>query len=1271
MIDNSLLGGVVVLGMSLAAGHTAQADELEAAVSPDTAVTAPAATNTTDSGSTSTTTSPETSSEETTTPAENDTDTTTPETTDAVVSNPESTEGTSTDTTVGEGADTDSETPTSTTTPEESQTTPTGTATGNPAETSTGTPTETPTENPTEGATQSTYQPTNQNGDYWDPATPPVNADQLIDTKVIDAWDQGYRGQGMVIAIIDSGASPSKDFQLTDSSTAKISEDEVNQFIADKGYGTYVNEKIPFAYDYGSSDSDFTQTTIPLDKDHGQHTAGVAAANGTAADGDNYAIGVAPEAQILNMKVYDTYGSEVPLEVAQAIYDAVELGADVINMSLGIGITDEDDLAVEQEAVKYATDHGVIVTAAACNSGKSDTNDAFGNTVYSTKNTGTIGDPGVAETAITVAGSGGTTTGTKSADALHLYRNGSWGPTPTLDLKPDVAAPGEMVYSTGSQGGTTGKNGTSEAAPFIAGTAVLVKQYLMATTDLKGTELSDAIKLIIMNSARPIEVTSSVYNVDKITSYVSPRGEGSGYIDVAAATSLGVTAEDLDKGTGSVSLHQIGDTATFEVKFHNYSDHDVTYTFDANYGPMTQGPGGTSQPDKPISGASLTPAESTFTLKAGEEQTKSFTLSVPEDFETGQYVEGYLIFHSADGNDDLTVPYMGYYGDITEEDVFDVSDAGLQNYVADEKTKLPLGFGSLLDTVNGNKNTTTTGMDPEKTGFSPNGDGQADQALPVIFSKQNLKTFKGEILDSTGKVIKVIDLENRLEKTIKNAPLFGSVYFSDLSLSQAMRLHEEAFAWDGTAYDQTTGKEITVPDGEYTYRVTGTLEVDGKNTTQTVDLKLIVDTKVPEINNVTFTDGTLSFDYNDSGVGFTSNTQVYLGSSQQAVALQNDGTTNQGHFSIDLTADQLAQLVTTSGKLSISLYDAASNLKTTSITLPISGTASDTQEAETTDVQIPVQDLGGHGVSYSVVRADGNPDYLTLDNVIDNSFNLINNSNTAYDAATETFTIKGKVSDQTAALTIMGNSSYEASPENQVAIAADGSFTYSFKLSAPDTKPLGYKITTKDGEEIHGRIELVVDAKQPVIEVAQIDSLTPNENGIYDINTNSNTLDLSGFISDDTEGVTFYLNGSMLYRGKTGGQEGDAVRGDLSGPYELNQAIDLLEGDNYITLKAVDQTGNVTTKILHVVYTPGEAVTPTQTSNGANTKVATGAVSASTESTATQTAAALQPATAAAASTENLPKMGETKTSFMTVIGATLLAGLAALGIVSRKKESE
>lgn len=771
----------------------------------------------------------------------------------------------------------------------------------------------------------------------------PLNEDSLTKGDVSGAWAQGINGKGMVVADIDTGIQTHKDFRLSDTQNVKISEKTAKSFIAKKGYGKYISPKIPFAYDYVNNDNDSTEPTEQTSF-HGQHTAGIMAANGQS-DPKNtqskYVSGVAPEAQILSMKVYGGFPDESADNISRAIHDAVDLGANVINMSLGIGVAKQSLTDEEQAAVKYATDHGVFVSISASNDGAAGS--IFGSsepggidTAYQPVNEGTIANPGASESAATVAAEN-TLLGTD--DDMASFS--SWGPTPDYTLKPDITAPGVAIQSTWENNGYQSDDGTSMAAPFITGAAALVMQNLAKTnSNLTGAALTQTTKLAIMNSAQPMK------DKNYPDALVSPRRQGAGKVDVSKAVNLNASASNAANGEGSVSLKQIGRTANFSIQIANRGTKQQTYTIDDNGGPLTQ----TSDEknsntihDVKIDGATLKPSTDKVTVDPGKTQKVSFTLNLGTKMASNSVAEGFITFKDSDASQNLTVPYLGFSGDLTKEKVVD-NPANQSNsifgggYLYDNNNN-PLGIAdsaslsNLVNTSNGSItwDNVAKKIDNSKVAFSPNNDKSSDTVSPYVFTKQNLANVTTQILDQSGKVIKTVDQENDTDKSYYQD---GNSWNQDLTLSPTMRLDPSKFKWDGTHYDQSTGKEKVVPDGQYTYRIVTTNYNDGSQKQQNFDLPVKVDDAAPTIDNTNYQNGTLTVKYNDKGAGFTTNSDavVKIGNAEQGVNLKNDGKNNNGTLTYTLTADQQKALTAGDGHIKLILTDVAGNKTTKDIT---------------------------------------------------------------------------------------------------------------------------------------------------------------------------------------------------------------------------------------------------------------------------------------------------------------------------------------------------
>ena len=178
-----------------------------------------------------------------------------------------------------------------------------------------------------------------------------------------------YKGEGTVVAVIDSGIDYNhKAFTLDNESRARLSEAEVNKLIEEKGLsGRYYTPKIPYGYNYYDFNTNLYDSYGVM---HGMHVSGIVGAN----DKEKNLYGVALNAQILALKVfsddlqYPTTFTDIWLK---AMDDAISLGADVVNMSLGssAGFSIEGEKYPETEMFEKARRAGVVVTVAAGNDG--------------------------------------------------------------------------------------------------------------------------------------------------------------------------------------------------------------------------------------------------------------------------------------------------------------------------------------------------------------------------------------------------------------------------------------------------------------------------------------------------------------------------------------------------------------------------------------------------------------------------------------------------------------------------------------------------------------------------------------------------------------------------------------------------------------------------------------------------------------------------------------------------------------------------------------
>ena len=374
------------------------------------------------------------------------------------------------------------------------------------------------------------------------------------------AWQQwGLDGTGVGVAVIDSGVTAVGDLYWW----------------------------IPSNQTYGSRVV-YSQNFVPGTTDtsdqygHGTHVAGIIASEGWFSTGSNFTHtfkGIAPNANIINLRVLDQNGVGTDSSVIAAIQTAISLKSTynirVINLSLGRQVYESYTLDPLCQAVEAAWNAGIVVLAAAGNQGR---NDSAGTEGY-----GTIAAPGNDPYVITVGVMKTANTPTRIDDTIASYS--SKGPTAyDYVVKPDIVAPGNQVVSTlapnasllstptdvylseyanstttnTSSGGNTKNNkknstsgsstlttntisssymrlsGTSMATPVVSGAAVLLLQQNPNLTP-------DQVKARLMKTAsKNFPAYSSVTDPTAgitYTDYYDIFTIGAGYLDIVAALS--------------------------------------------------------------------------------------------------------------------------------------------------------------------------------------------------------------------------------------------------------------------------------------------------------------------------------------------------------------------------------------------------------------------------------------------------------------------------------------------------------------------------------------------------------------------------------------------------------------------------------------------------------------------------------------------------------------------------------------------------------------
>lgn len=286
------------------------------------------------------------------------------------------------------------------------------------------------------------------------PSTNPSN--YFLDTiRVRNVWAMGLQGQGIGIAIVDSGIWRGKDFQVDPASGKPDSRVIVQQI---------------FNYN-GSSSGDVYG--------HGTHVAGIAAGSGYLSNGA-YA-GIAPRANLFGLRVSDDAGMSYESDVVSAlqwVYDNKSTyNIRVVNLSLNSTVPMSYHQSPLDAAVEILWFNGVVVVASAGNYGSNSSNNPV--------RAAPANDPFI----ITVGAMDEKGTSGRTGDVVATFS--AFGTTTDGFIKPDVYAPGKDIVSVLTTSGGWNLlypdrvvmnpnyfrlSGTSMAAPMVTGVVALLLQ---------------------------------------------------------------------------------------------------------------------------------------------------------------------------------------------------------------------------------------------------------------------------------------------------------------------------------------------------------------------------------------------------------------------------------------------------------------------------------------------------------------------------------------------------------------------------------------------------------------------------------------------------------------------------------------------------------------------------------------------------------------------------------------------------------------------------
>ena len=433
----------------------------------------------------------------------------------------------------------------------------------------------------------------------------------------------------------------------------------------------------------------------------------------------------------------------------------------------------------------------------------------------------------------------------------------SWGVSPDLRLKPEIAAPGGNVFSSIPNGAYEQTSGTSMATPQMAGISAIVLQRVQSDplfASMSARQQADVVQNLIMGTARPLtdaaQTTGGLY---------SPRKQGAGLVDALAATTSSVYPTVVGAPEQSRPKADLGDGTKgwhFDVTLHNLSGVPATYELSSQaLSEIVDGGFFTEHSSDwrghgveiTYSGAASASAEgATVTVPASGEATvgidiapgSEFASYVADNTPNGTFLDGFVRFASkTDGQPDLAVPYLGFYGDWGKAPIFDAlaSVGGAHTRASDivnGQTGASLGYNPLVKVAD-----RTGDPNPQRYVISRSTASGAPTILePRTGTLRSVHSLTSTYTNEAGETV----------FSVTNHQNWKSVYLTSSEENTWVEAYHES-----TAFDTNAEKFAQMPDGAYTLRIAASN--DGPSSArQSISYNFRLDTKAPVISDLVY-----------------------------------------------------------------------------------------------------------------------------------------------------------------------------------------------------------------------------------------------------------------------------------------------------------------------------------------------------------------------------------------------------------------------------------
>ena len=433
----------------------------------------------------------------------------------------------------------------------------------------------------------------------------------------------------------------------------------------------------------------------------------------------------------------------------------------------------------------------------------------------------------------------------------------SWGVSPDLRLKPEIAAPGGNVFSAIPNGAYEQTSGTSMATPQMAGISAIVLQRVQSDplfASMSARDKADVVQNLVMGTARPLtdaaQTSGALY---------SPRKQGAGLVDALAATTSSVYPTVAGAAEPSRPKADLGDGTTgwhFDVTLHNLGAAPATYELSSQaLSEIVDGGFFTEHSsdwrgrgvEVTYSGAASASAEgATVTVPALGEATvgvdvmpgSEFASYVADNTPNGTFLDGFVRFASkTDGQPDLAVPYLGFYGDWGKAPIFDAlaSTGGAHtraSEIVNGSTGDSLGYNPLIKVAD-----RTGKPNPQRYVISRSAASGAPTVLePRTGTLRSVHALTSTYTNEAGETV----------FSVTNHRNWKSIYLTSTEENTWVEAYH-----DSTAFDANAEKFARMPDGAY--KLTLFAHNDGPSRTeQSISYDFRLDTAAPVISELVY-----------------------------------------------------------------------------------------------------------------------------------------------------------------------------------------------------------------------------------------------------------------------------------------------------------------------------------------------------------------------------------------------------------------------------------